>query len=69
MFILGISSYYHDSAACIIKDGMIIAAAQEERFTREKHDSSFPHQAILYCIEEADIIANQIFKPFCTKRV
>ena len=60
MFILGISSYYHDSAACIIKDGMIIAAAQEERFTREKHDSSFPHQAILYCIKEADIIANQI---------
>ena len=50
-YILGISAYYHDSAACLIKDGIIIAAAQEERFTREKHDSSFPHKAIQYCID------------------
>jgi len=60
MFILGISAYYHDSAACLLKDGEIIAAAQEERFTRKKHDSSFPHHAILYCLKEAEIIASQI---------
>ena len=55
MFILGISAFYHDSAACIIKDGEIIAAAQEERFTRKKHDASFPHHSIKYCIKEAQI--------------
>lgn len=55
MIILGISAYYHDSAACILKDDQIIAAAQEERFTRAKHDSSFPHQAVKYCLEEAGI--------------
>lgn len=55
MIILGISAYYHDSAACILKDDEIIAAAQEERFTRVKHDSSFPHQAVKYCLEEAGI--------------
>ena len=44
--ILGISAFYHDSAACILKDGSIIAAAQEERFTRIKHDSSYPKNAI-----------------------
>ena len=49
MFILGISAFYHDSAACLIKDGEIIAAAQEERFTRKKHDASFPHHAIQFC--------------------
>ena len=53
MIILGISAYYHDSSACIIKDGNIIAAAQEERFSRIKHDSSYPHKAIEYCIQEA----------------
>jgi carbamoyltransferase len=60
MFILGISAFYHDSAACIIKDGEIIAAAQEERFTRKKHDASFPHHAIKYCIKEAQINTQQI---------
>ena len=60
MFILGISAFYHDSAACIIKDGEIIAAAQEERFTRKKHDASFPHHAIKYCIKEAQIKTEQI---------
>ena len=60
MYILGISAFYHDSAACIIKDGEIIAAAQEERFTRKKHDASFPHHAIKYCIQEAQINAEQI---------
>ncbi len=60
MYILGISAFYHDSAACLLKDGEIIAAAQEERFTRKKHDAVFPHHAILYCIKEARIEANQI---------
>lgn len=55
MYILGISAYYHDSAACLIKDGDIIAAAQEERFTRKKHDSAFPLNAIQYCLEEEKI--------------
>ena len=44
--ILGISAFYHDSAACILVDGKIVAAAQEERFTRKKHDPSYPHNAI-----------------------
>ncbi len=54
-YILGISAFYHDSAACLIKDGEIIAAAQEERFTRKKHDFSFPLHAIRYCLQEAGI--------------
>ena len=60
MYILGISAFYHDSAACLIKDGHIIAAVQEERFTRIKHDSAFPNQAIKYCLEEADILINEV---------
>lgn len=60
MLILGISAYYHDSAACLLKNGEIIAAAQEERFTRKKHDACFPQSAIKYCLEEAKISANQI---------
>jgi carbamoyltransferase len=54
--ILGISSYYHDSAAALIRDGLIVAAAQEERFTRKKHDASFPQHAIEYCLKEAGIV-------------
>src|SRR3954449_7544056 len=50
MRILGISAFYHDSAAALVEDGRIVAAAQEERFTRKKHDASFPHQAITYCL-------------------
>jgi carbamoyltransferase len=60
MYILGISAFYHDSAACLLKDGEIIAAAQEERFTRKKHDADFPHHAILYCLKEAGILAKNI---------
>jgi len=60
MYILGISAFYHDSAACLLKDGEIIAAAQEERFTRKKHDDVFPHHAINYCLKEAHITASQI---------
>ncbi|MHB2154007.1 carbamoyltransferase family protein [Calditrichota bacterium GD2] len=59
-YILGISAFYHDSAAVILKDGEIIAAAQEERFTRKKHDHAFPHQAIAYCLKEAGIAARQV---------
>ena len=55
MYILGISAFYHDSAACILKNGEIIAAAQEERFTRKKHDQNFPSNAIQYCLDEAGI--------------
>ena len=55
MKILGISAYYHDSAASLVVDGKIISAAQEERFTRKKHDSSFPRNAIQFCINESNI--------------
>lgn len=60
MYILGISAFYHDSAACLIKDGNIIAAVQEERFTRKKHDAGFPRHAIRYCLKEAKISADKI---------
>ena len=55
MFILGISALYHDSAVALIQDGKIVAAAQEERFSRIKHDAHFPHRAIEYCLAEAGI--------------
>src|SRR5258706_3757352 len=58
--ILGISAYYHDSAACLVRDGVIVAAAQEERFTRKKHDESFPRNAIDYCLREGGITANEL---------
>ena len=60
MRILGISAFYHDSAAALIEDGRIVAAAQEERFTRKKHDPGFPHEAIAYCLKEAGISAEQL---------
>ncbi len=60
MYILGISCYYHDSAAALIKDGVIVAAAQEERFTRKKHDFNFPSHAIAYCLKEAGITSNDL---------
>jgi carbamoyltransferase len=53
--VLGISAFYHDSAACLVRDGQIIAAAQEERFTRKKHDASFPRQAVDYCLREGGL--------------
>ncbi|MCD8488340.1 MAG: hypothetical protein LRZ84_16785 [Desertifilum sp.] len=55
MKILGISAYYHDSAAALVCDGEIVAAAQEERFSRKKHDPRFPQHAITYCLREAGI--------------
>ncbi len=60
MKILGISAYYHDAAACLVVDGEIIAAAQEERFTRKKHDSSFPVNAIAYCLSQAKITSKDV---------
>jgi carbamoyltransferase len=59
-FILGISSYYHDSAAALIADGELISAAQEERFSRIKHDSSFPTEAIKFCLEDSKITLNDV---------
>jgi carbamoyltransferase len=53
--ILGISAFYHDSAACLVRDGAIVAAAQEERFTRKKHDASFPRHAVAYCLQAGGI--------------
>jgi carbamoyltransferase len=58
--ILGISAYYHDSAACLVRDGEIIAAAQEERFTRKKHDAGFPREAVRYCLREGDIAVKDL---------
>ena len=60
MYILGISAWYHDSAACLVNNGDILAAAQEERFTRKKHDANFPVNAIQYCLEEAGITPSQL---------
>lgn len=59
MNILGISAFYHDSAACLVRDGIILAAAQEERFTRKKHDAGFPKNAIDYCLREAGLSGGQ----------
>ncbi|MGK0273183.1 MAG: carbamoyltransferase [Cocleimonas sp.] len=59
-YILGISAYYHDSAAASVCDGEVVAAAQEERFTRKKHDPAFPTQAIKYCLQEAGITHGDI---------
>lgn len=60
MYILGISAFYHDSAACLVKDGDIIAAAQEERFTRKKHDHNFPINAIKFCLKFEGITSKDI---------
>ncbi|MFA6217333.1 MAG: carbamoyltransferase [Candidatus Omnitrophota bacterium] len=60
IYILGISAFYHDSAAALLKNGVIIAAAQEERFTRKKHDADFPEQAISYCLREVGISPQEI---------
>lgn len=60
MNILGISAYYHDSAACLLHNGEIIGAAQEERFSRKKHDAGFPHQAIKFCLDEEGLRLNEL---------
>ena len=58
--ILGISAFYHDSAACILVDGKILAAAQEERFTRKKHDSGYPHNAIEFVLNFANLRLSEV---------
>ena len=60
MYILGLGCFYHDASACLLKDGKIIAAAQEERFTRKKHDIDFPEKAIKFCLEQAKITIKDI---------
>jgi carbamoyltransferase len=60
MYILGISAYYHDSAACLVRDGEVLAAAQEERFTRKKHDHRFPANAVEFCLKRAGISASEL---------
>lgn len=60
MNILGISAFYHDSAACLVQDGQIVAAAQEERFTRRKHDPGFPHEAAKFCLDRAGITSRDL---------
>ena len=60
MYILGISAFFHDSAACLIWNGKIVAAAQEERFSRIKQDHDFPVNSILYCLEEAKVEASEV---------
>ena len=60
MYILGLSCYYHDASAALLKDGVIVAAAEEERFTRKKHDTSFPLNAARYCLESQGISINDV---------
>ena len=59
-YILGLSSYFHDSGAALVKDGEIIAAAHEERFTRHKHDPAFPENAIKFCLDYAGILPEDL---------
>src|SRR6187431_2409740 len=59
-YVLGISAFYHDSAAALLRDGEIVAAAQEERFTRRKHDPAFPTNAVAFCLGEARITAGDV---------
>ena len=60
MYILGISCFYHDSAAALLKDGLLVAAAEEERFSRKKHDFGYPTHAIDFCLRTAGITANDL---------
>ena len=60
MIILGLSAFYHDSAAALVRDGRIVAAAQEERFTRKKHDAGYPENAIAFCLKEAGLALGDV---------
>jgi len=59
MKVLGLSCYYHDSAACLLDGGRIVAAAQEERFTRKKHDAGFPSQSVRYCLDAGKVAVGE----------
>ena len=68
MNILGISAFYHDSAAALLREGQLVAAAHEERFTRKRHDPSLPVQAVHYCLEAAGIgVGENAAEPFPAK--
>ena len=58
--VLGLSAYYHDAAAALLRDGKIVCAAQEERFTRKKNDSDFPTQAVQFCLRHASLLPSQL---------
>ena len=60
MKVLGISGFYHDAAACLVRDGEVVAAASEERFTRKKHDEGFPRHAIEYCLGEGRLLVDDL---------
>ena len=60
MIVLGISGFYHDSAAALVRDGEIVAAAQEERFSRVKADAGFPAHAVRYCLDEAGVRLDEV---------
>lgn len=60
MYVLGLSCFYHDAGAALVKDGVLVAAAEEERFTRKKHDSDFPAHAIAYCLAQAGISIHEV---------
>ena len=67
MRLLGISAFYHDSAAALVQDGQVMAAAQEERFTRKKHDASFPTHAIRYCLDVGKVELDGIDTSFSSR--
>ena len=60
MYVLGVSCFYHDAAAALLHDGVLVAAAEEERFSRKKHDFGFPRHAIDFCLRQAGITANDL---------
>ena len=60
MYVLGISAFYHDSAAALVRDSQILAAAQQERFSRKKFDADYPSDAIAYCLDEAGITLDDV---------
>ena len=60
MIIMGISAFYHDSSACLVRNGKITSAAQEERFTRKKHDFSFPKNAIEFCLQDGGLKSSDL---------
>ena len=60
MRILGISCYFHDASAALLEDGVLVAAAEEERFTRKKHDFEFPHNAINFCLQQANVSGKEL---------
>ena len=70
MIVLGISCYFHDAAAAIFREGVLLAAAEEERFTRKNHDYEFPENAIRFCLEQAGVTGKEIdYVVFCRETI